>query len=150
MNITEVKSKAEQKKFLAFRREILGKNSHFVDNDIFMIKDLFAGKTSFTNNKEVKVYYVEEGGRILCEGMAVYTEQLKEYIQLSFFVSREGAEEAVTMLTDEVVKVGKAFGCTRLVIGLNGHVNYGLGLLASGYEKGNSFGSAINHEYFNT
>ena len=59
MNITEVKSKAEQKKFLAFRREILGKNSHFVDNDIFMIKDLFAGKTSFTNNKEVKVYYVE-------------------------------------------------------------------------------------------
>lgn len=150
MNITEVKSKAEQKKFLAFRREILGKNSHFVDNDIFMIKDLFAGKTSFTNNKEVKVYYVEEDGRILCEGMAVYTEQLKEYIQLSFFVSREGTDEAVTMLTDEVVKVGKAFGCTRLVIGLNGHVNYGLGLLASGYEKGNSFGSAINHEYFNT
>lgn len=148
MQIIEVKTKEEQKKYLAFRRELYGKNSPFVDNDIFMIKDLFAGKTSFTNNKEILVVYVEDAGRILCEGMIVYTKALEEYIQLSFFVSRAGAEEAVQLLMDKVTEVGKSLGCKRVVIGLNGHVNYGLGLLASDYEERNSFAASINFEYY--
>lgn len=148
MKIIQVTSKKEQKKYIDFRKEILGKNTPFVDNDIFMIKDLFKGKTSFTNGKQVDVVYVEEAGKILCEGMIVYTEKLPEYIQLSFFVSRENVQEAVQMLLDTVTETGKRYGCTRMVVGLNGHVNYGLGLLASGYEKKNSFAAAINPAYF--
>ncbi len=150
MKIIEVKSKQEQKKYLSFRREIYGKNSPFVDNDLFMIKELFSGKTSFTQNKSVIVVYVEDDTQILCEGMIVYTNALSDYIQLSFFVSRPNADEAVKMLMDKITEIGKEYGCKRIVIGLNGHVNYGLGWLASNYNERNSFAAGINPDYYHT
>lgn len=150
MRIVEVKTKEEQKRYLSFRKEIYGKGSPFVDNDIFLLKELFSGKTSFTKNKEVMVVYVEESGRILCQGILVYANALRDYIQLSFFVSRPNVKEAVQRLVDKAAELGKCFGCNRLVVGLNGHVNYGLGFLASNYGEKNSFAASYNPEYYNT
>lgn len=148
MRTVTVKNKSERRKFIMFRHEIYGKGSPFVDNDIFMIRELFRGKTSFTDEKFVEAVYVEDNGSILCEGMIVYSEKLSEYIQLCFFVCRENCGEAAEMIIGAAKKRGKEFGCKRIIAGLNGHVNYGLGFLMSDYDKKNSFSSAFNPEYY--
>ena len=149
MDIVTVKTRTDQKKFIKFRKEIYNSHPGYVDNNLFMIKELFAKKTCFINNKEIFVIYIEEDDKILCQGMVVFAKELPEYIQLCFFESRKNQKKAVKALVDEAIKVGRAFNCKKLVIGLNGHVNYGLGLLCSHFNEKNSFSSSINPEYYN-
>ena len=150
MKIVEVKTKKEQKRYLSFRKEIYGEGSPFVDNDIFLLKEYFYGKTSFPMHKQIMAVYVEEDGRILCQGILIFADGLRNFMQLSFFVSRPHADASVNMLFSKAEAVGRSYGCKRLVAGLNGHVNYGLGFLASDYDEKNSFAASYNPEYYNT
>ena len=144
-----VKTKKEQHQFIKFRKKIYNDNPKFIDNNLFMIKQLFSLKTCFLDNKEVIPIYIEDNGEIKCECLVIYTKFLPEYIQICFFESLENVSDAVKMLVDFAIKIGKKYNCTKLVVGLNGHVNYGLGLLASHYETTNSFSASINPEYYN-
>ncbi|MCL2873381.1 MAG: GNAT family N-acetyltransferase [Defluviitaleaceae bacterium] len=145
-----VKTREEQKQFIKFRKKIYKSNSSFVDNNLFTIKQLFSNKTCFADDKEVIPIYIEDDNfNIKCECIVVYTKKLPEYIQLCFFESEDNSSIAVKMLVDKVIQIGKKYGCTKLVIGLNGHVNYGLGLLNSHFDIKNSFGVSGNPSYYN-
>ena len=145
-----VQTKKEQKQFLKFRKKIYKDNSVFVDNNLFMIKQLFSNKTCFLENKQIIPIYIEDDNfKICCEGIVFYTKELPEYIQLCFFESEKNVCVAVEMLVNKVIGIGKKYGCTKLLIGLSGHVNYGLGLLNSHFEIKNSFGVNGNPEFYN-
>lgn len=150
MKLVEVKDEREQRRFIEFRRKIYKQNPLYVDNNLFMIKEVFARKTSFINNKKIFAINVEEKNEIVCQGIIVYAKDLKEYIQLCFFESLPNKEKAVKLLVDKAIELGKTFKCKKLVIGLNGHVNYGLGFLASHFDTKNSFSASVNPEYYNT
>lgn len=149
MRVIEVKSKKGQKKFLDFRKKIYQSNPVFVDNHMFMLKMLFANKTCFSNNKKIYVVNVEDDGKVLCQGLIIHAQELAEYIQLCFFESKANQEKAVELLVDKAVEVGKRYHCKKLVVGLNGHLNYGLGLLNSHYDEKNSFSASANPKYYN-
>jgi hypothetical protein len=92
---------------------------------------------------------VENKNIILCQGVVVYSEKLPDYIQLCFFESEKKQQEAVKMLLQTTIQLGKRYRCKRLVVGLYGHVDYGLGLLYSNYGEKNSFSSNANPQYYN-
>lgn len=150
MKIVEVTDRRAQKKFIAFRKKIYKNQSVFVDNNLFVLKELFQRKTSFTEQKRIFVYNVEEDDVVVCQGLIIYAEQLPEYIQLCFFESEPNQDSAVKLLVEKAMELGREFHCERLVIGLNGHVNYGLGFLNSDYDSKNTFSSSVNPEYYNT
>ena len=149
MKVVEVRDNKQQKKFINFRKKIYKNNSIYVDNNLFMIKELFSKKTSFVKNKKIYVINIEEDDEILCQGIIVYAKDLPQYIQLSFFESKPNQEKAVNLLVEKAVKIGKKYKCKKLVIGLCGHVNYGLGFLYSHYNEKNSFSATANPEYYN-
>ena len=149
MKAVEVKNKKDQKKFINFRKEIYHNNPNFVDNNLFMLKELFSKKTCFVNNKKIYVFNIEDNNEVLCQGIIIYTKYLPEYIQLCFFESKPNQDKAVKMLIDKATNLGKKYKCQKLVIGLCGHVNYGLGLLCNNYDEKNSFSSSVNPEYYN-
>lgn len=149
MRVVEVKSKKQQKRFLEFRKKIYKANPIYVDNNFFMIKEVFAQKTSFLENKIIHVINVEADSAVLCQGMIIYTKKLPEYVQICFFESEPNQEEAVKALVEKALEIGKQYNCEKLVIGLNGHVNYGLGFLNSHYEEKNSFSASVNPPYYN-
>lgn len=149
MKVVEVTTKKEEKKYIEFRKKIYSLNPNYVDNNLFMIKELFNKKTSFTDNKKIYVINIEDDNEVVCQGMIVYTKLLKEYIQLCFFESLPNKEKAVKLLFDKAKELGKKHKCKKIVVGLNGHVNYGLGFLNSDYDKKNSFSSSVNPEYYN-
>ena len=97
METVIVRDRKGQRKFINFRKEIYRSHPGYVDNNLFMIKELFSEKTCFVNNKEIYVIYIEEADEILCQGMVVYAKELSEHIQLCFFESRNsGTTPAVT------------------------------------------------------
>ena len=150
MKVCAVDNRKLQKRFLLFRKELYKSRKLYIDNNYFMLKEIFGGKLKFTEDLEIKpVMITDESGGILCEGVIAYTDDLKEYVQLCFFEAKKGCKEAVKMLVDEAVKVGKEHGCKKLVIGLYGHVNYGLGLQSSHYDESNSFSSPGNPSFYN-
>ncbi|MCL2383699.1 MAG: GNAT family N-acetyltransferase [Oscillospiraceae bacterium] len=149
MEAVVVKTDTQKKEFIRFRKRIYRNNPHFVDNSLFMIRQLFASKTCFANDKRIVPIWVEDSNGIKCACIAIYTRKLPEYMQLSFFESEENVFEAVKMLTHKVIEIGKEYGATKLVVGLNGHVNYGLGLLSNHFDVKNSFGSSCNPSYYN-
>ena len=149
MKLVEVTTKKEQQKFIDFRRKVYKQNPLYVDNNLFMIKEVFANKTSFIENKKIFVINVEEKNEVVCQGIIVYAKDLNEYIQLCFFESLPNQKKAVKLLVDKAIEIGKKLKCKKLVIGLNGHVNYGLGFLNSHFDTKNSFSASVNPEYYN-
>lgn len=149
MEAVLAEDKKEQKRFLDFRKKLYRDNGIFVDNSYFMIKEVFAGKTSFTRNKKIYPLNIVQDGEVLCQGIVVYASDLPEYIQLCFFESLDNNAQAVRLLTDRAVQYGRENNCGKLVAGLNGHVNYGLGFLCSHYDEPNSFSAAANPEFYN-
>lgn len=150
MKAVVVKSKNDKKKFLKFRKEIFKLYPHYVDNDYFVLKELFFGKSSFTDGKDIIPINIEnKRGEVVCQGIIIFTDKLKEYISLSYFMSKDKQEKAVKLLVSKANEIGKKYKCKKIVIGLNGHVNYGLGFLDSHFDSKNSFSGACNPSYYN-
>lgn len=148
MHLADVVQKKDEKQFLKFRKTLYQDGKAFIDNSYFMIREAFGKKTSFINGKEIHPLSVMHDGRIICQGIAVFAKDLPDYIQLCFFESLPDQPDAVKMLVDRTVELGRDKGCQKIVVGLNGHVNYGLGFLSSHYDTVNSFSSTANPSYY--
>ena len=75
-----------------------------MDNNLFVLKELFQRKTSFTKQKRIFVYNVEEDDVVVCQGLIIYAEQLPEYIQLCFFESEPNQDSAVKLLVEKAIR----------------------------------------------
>jgi len=149
MKVITATDRKQQKQLLRSRKELYSAQHTFVDNNYYMLREIFSGKLSFTRGMAVYPLIVTDKGNVLCSGVAAYTEELPEYIQLCFFESLPVCGQAVELLMSEVEKLGRKHGCKKVVVGLSGHVNYGLGLLDSHFDEKNSFSSPGNPEYYN-
>ena len=117
---------------------------------LFVLKEFFFGKSSFTDDKDIIPINIEnKKGNVVCQGIIIYTNKLSEYVSLSYFMSLENQDKAVKLLVSKANEIGKKYKCKKIVIGLNGHVNYGLGLLDSHFDSTNSFSGACNPSYYN-
>ncbi|MCI8692691.1 MAG: hypothetical protein HFH91_08140 [Lachnospiraceae bacterium] len=150
MKIVTVDHKKDEKQFLRFRKDLYQRGNAFIDNSCFMIREVFRRHTSFLDGKEIWPLNVIHEGRIVSQGIVVYAKDLPEYIQLCFLESLPDQPEAVQLLADRAAEIGRQKGCRKLVAGLNGHVNYGLGFLCSHYDAANSFSGAANPPYYHT
>ncbi len=148
MKLTIADHKKEENQFLKFRKSLYKNGKAYIDNNYFMIREVFRKQTSFINGKDIYPVNVRRDGRIVSQGIIVYSKDLPDYIQLCFFESLPDQQDAVKLLVNQAVEIGKNKGCKKIVIGLNGHVNYGLGLLNSHYDTVNSFSSTANPRYY--
>lgn len=155
MKIIKADTKKTQKQFLNFRRKIY-KHSPYVDNNHILVQEVFSGKLHFMKGMDIFPIMVlsEESDdkknteEILCAAMLVYARELPDYMQVCFFESLPKAHDAVKALVDYAQNLGREKGAQKLVVGLYGHVNYGLGLLNSHFKQKNSFSAAFNPEYY--
>jgi len=135
-----------------------------------VISDIYSTDKSFKNNKEgifslvcnpklsfyqkskQEMIVIREHGIIQCFSVLVCHEARPQVLCLSFFEAQENAKKAVSALINYAENVGNELGCTQLIIGLEGHCNYGLGFLAAearlNSQKTPSFGEAYSPLYY--
>ncbi len=132
---------------LHFQKEIYRGNSNYRDHQSRTLKALFAGKMEIQKKSEIVPIVAEKNNQIVGMAFLAVIDRMADKLQIAFLEMRNDFEIAKAIV-DFAKEFAKERRIRSILIGLNFHVNYGLGLLASDFDKVQSIGSAYNPAYY--
>lgn len=146
MNLREVHTKAELHSFYRIQEEIYrdNRNIRFSESDITRL--LVEGPTAFHRHGRVIPFLIEDNGKVAGRFAFIHDRNLQDYLQVSFFEAQPGLGEIAGTITGSARSLFP--DCKKLVVGLNGHLNYGAGILISQFDVPPVFGLPYNPEYY--
>lgn len=147
MEIVDIKEDNQKKAFINFIYRVYKNDKSFKDTLIGTVKTFLYKTDTFTKQTYIRAVAVMNGDEIAAQCMYIYNEKLPK-MQIGFFEALSGQEEAVDMLINEAKVECKKHHIDKIVIGLNGHVSYGVGLLCDNYHKPIPFDSLYNKDYY--
>lgn len=137
----------DYREFIDFQRKLLRGDSNYRDLQSRTVRALLFGKAAILKGAWISPLMIMEGEELLGVCILGIVDRMKDTLQIAFLDFRND-ERIIGCLIDYCRKLAKEKGVSNLLIGLNLHVNYGLGLLASSYDKPQSLGSAYNPAYY--
>lgn len=147
MRLTEITDAGGRKRYLAFQRSLYRGDPCYVSTSSFVLRELLCQSTPFARACQVTPVLVEEDGRVLAQAMLIFHPGLPA-LQVSFFEALEGQQEAADLLLAEARRRAKGLGVSQVVIGLNAHISYGVGILSQGFSYKNTFDSLYNKPWY--
>ena len=130
--------KSALKKFTDFPRQLYKNNKCYRGTEASIEKLLVKGPSCFHKNAVVKPYLIEGVNETMARFALVHDKRSEEMVMVSFFEAKEGLVGIVDYIK-EIAR--KEFpGVKKIVIGLNGHLNYGAGFLLNRFDEAPVFG----------
>jgi hypothetical protein len=102
---------------------------------------------SFSRNCRVEPVLVANGGHFVARAVLLRHPRL-DALQLGCFEALPGQNEAVDLLLERASLLATEWGVGRVIIGMNGHLTYGLGLLQDCQDVPAAFTGAYSPEYY--
>lgn len=120
----------------------------FKNNTDWTTKLILSGKSHFGRNAEIIPVSVcdDEGIAAVCT--YIRHCNLPDYLQIAFFEALPGKQSAVDMIVDKARVLCREHAIPKICVGLNGHVNYGFGMLADNFSSPIAFGDWYNPDYY--
>lgn len=132
--------------YLHFMKQVYCEDPHYLDYVTPVAAEVFKGLSPFAKHLEHQSFWVMRGAEKRGTVTFLIHDHYSHVLQLAFFEYLQTPELAQFVLEEaKVYAVQK--GCNRVVFGLNGHVNYGLGLSLSHSHKP-SFGAPYCQLYY--
>ena len=104
--------------------------------------------TLFSKSCDIKpLMILNDNNKILCEALLIKAPN-DNFVQISFFEALENEFYAVELLLEEAKKFACSNKVKKIVIGLNGHLSYGVGLSVDMHNP-NTFDSTYSKVYYN-
>lgn len=147
MYIVNAKKK-DYKKFIDFQKEIYKYDTQFRDLQSVSLPDILEQKAQITKGSYIEPYLVySDECKIEAVFILAVIDRMPDTMQIAFldFVDKEEVFGEIYRFAKQKAKEKST---SKILIGLNLHVNYGLGLLADSFGSIPSFGSAYNKEYY--
>lgn len=137
----------EYSKFVGFQKKIYKSDNNFRDLQSVVLKQIINQKAEVLRGSIFTPYFVLENDTVVGVFALVVMDRLSDTLQITFldFLDNHKIFETIYNFSKEIAKQK---GLKKLLIGLNLHINYGLGLLSSGFEKIQGFGSSYNKKYY--
>lgn len=85
---------------------------------------------------------IKKDGIVIMSCVLANASRMDDYLQISFFESKEYNKEAFDLTYNKAAKMSKLWSANKISASLNIHVNYGLGFLADSYDKNQSLTSS--------
>lgn len=145
MKFIELHNAQDLEQFYSFGNKIYSNNKFYrSDNDIMRL--VIKGPSDFHNHAKIIPILVQIDKKTVARFAFIHDKTLPEYIQVSFFEAIKGIDN----LTENITKLAKEkFPKTnKICFGLNGHLNYGAGILLNNFDKIPVFGLPYNHSYY--
>ncbi len=139
---------SEDRLYLDFYRRCCQTDSLCRDIMSPTLKKILRGRAEIATTAQMWPVVVKNDGRVVAGALLAIVDRLKEDLQIAYFQALPEQGEAVALLVQEAKVLAREHGARRLLVGLNLHVNYGLGLLASHFQLPQGFGSAYNPSYY--
>lgn len=143
----EIKLDIPWRDYVALTTEVYRQCHQYRDCASPMIKDIVGGKSLFSRYIEKSLVGVYDGGKLLASAMLISSEKLPGYLSIAFLEALDDSSAIMTLL-DHAKKSAAARGISTVIVGINGHMNYGMGLLCDNFDKPVSFGSTFNPPYY--
>jgi len=147
MNIIYAKTKKELGKIIKFRMVLYSNDPYYCYTDSFILDMLLYKQTEYVRSCSVlPIYITNDEQNIVCSAVLIHNPK-DDFIQIAFFESIKNNKEAVDLLIEEAKKFAISEKVNRIIIGLNGHLSYSVGLSVA-MNHPNSFGSSYSKPYY--
>ncbi|MDR3584047.1 MAG: hypothetical protein P4L59_01825 [Desulfosporosinus sp.] len=113
-----------------------------------LLKNLLNGMSVMCRSAYLEPVMVEDEGRIIMIALLAQVDRMPDFLQIAFFDADCKDSRAFKLILDRAYKLAKERGASKITGSLNVHVNYGLGFLASDYNKPQGFGTMHNPEFY--
>lgn len=132
--------------FVSVNNSVYKGNNFYRGTEASIEKMLLLDKSSFKNHSTSRMYIIRDGNDIVGKFALINDYRLLDYMQVSFFEAHEGLGDIYPFIK----KTAKNYipECTKIVVGLNGHINYGAGILQNKFDEVPLFGLPYNPLYY--
>lgn len=148
LNVIICKEKANKNSLINFRRKVYKGDINFKNNEEFLLKQMLYGKTVFTKQSNIQGILVEDNGEIVASCLLIHAYDYKQYLQIGFFEAVRDDDEIIDTILVYCNNLCEEKKIASILIGMNGHVNFGIGILHSNFKKTQSFGGSYNKDYY--
>lgn len=146
MEIRKVKTGRDKRRFLAFIYELYGDDPGYQDMNLTFVRNFLYRQDSFAKRQEVIPIVIMENGEIKAECIFVIDETME--IKLSFLEFVPNAKKYLVRLREYAGKLMRSRKKNKVIIGVNGQISYGLGILARDTNRDFEFNSNYNKAYY--
>lgn len=113
-----------------------------------LVSGIISGRSVFCRYAEVQPMMVYEQNRIVAVCAYIQARQYPDTLQIAFFEALPGFPEAVDLIIEKAKAIGREKKVRSISVGLQGHVNIGLGILTDHFQDPLFFGNAYNPAYY--
>ncbi|MBR3305831.1 MAG: GNAT family N-acetyltransferase [Lachnospiraceae bacterium] len=146
METVIVRTEKEKKSFIAFIYELYRNDPAFCDMNLTFVKNFLYRQDGFAKRNMIIPVQIKEKGEIKAECIFIIDET--PVIKLSFPEFKAGAKKYLLKLKACSEKLMKRYGKEKTIIGINGQISYGLGILTDGCNREFEFNSNYNRDYY--
>lgn len=146
MNI-KIAQKNNFKDFIGFRGKLLRGDNSYRDMHSRILKALLYGRSCLVQSIRFKPVMVVEDEILLGVCLFAVVDRMKDTLQMAFLDFVDDGR-VLRLLLDYAKMEAKKQGLVKVLIGLNLHVNYGLGILADSQDKVQDLASAYHPKYY--
>lgn len=127
MRFVEVKYKKDIKDYVKFVKGLYKDDKNYIDYTTPIIREVLGRKSVFARKITAYAYKIEDEKR--CVGVVSYLihEGYSNVLQIAFLEYKD-QQGVLPEVVNKACELAKLHSIKELVVGLNGHVNYGFGL----------------------
>jgi len=148
MRLVKITSPHRLHDFIDFGRRVGAGDPNFHDSESGLIAAMLYGGLSFRSHAVCEPVLVADGEAVAARAMFIVDAKAGDYLMVGFFAAERTAAAAVEYLLAQAAVYAREHGCRKIVVGINGHFAYGLGLLASHFDEPGCFGFPYNPAYY--
>ena len=146
MDIRVVNTKKEKRQYKDFRRKLYCGDPFYVSTVEFTVDMLLKKETAFAKSIDICPVLGMKKSEILLSAMLIHCPK-DDFLQVAFFEAVEGLTTEIDSFMEYAKERAKALGLKRIILGLNGHLSYGVGLSLD-MARANTFDSAYTKLYY--
>jgi hypothetical protein len=132
--------------FLKVGAEVYKGNKNYRGTEASIERLLLNQNSAFHGHSTSKKFVVRDGNSLVARFALIHDHRLANYVQVSFFEAQKGIGDIFSLIKKEITTHFQ--GCSKVVVGLNGHLNYGAGILLNRFDENPLFGLPYNPDYY--
>lgn len=141
-----INGKSGFRSFSQIQRNIYQDNPCFRATEAGVETLLIHGPTAFHQHAQVKPFLLKDTQSTVGRFALIHDEKRPDIVQVSFFEAIAGLGNVLEVIKEQAYRFFPH--CRKLVVGLNGHLNYGAGLLLDHFDEPPVFGLPYSLDYY--
>jgi len=147
MRLVKVNTRRLKKEFIELYYRVYARYPANRDNFDHAAANFLYQKDSFSRNCRIEPVLVSDGGQFVARAILLRHPRL-DALQLGCFEALPGQGQAVDLILERASRLAGEWGVGTVIIGMNGHLTYGLGFLKDRQDLPAAFAGAYTPEYY--